>query len=168
MIKTSHSTLYALSGLIWLGIGIMLLNMGLGFLMQGFHEQTFVQDGYSSLFNWITSITGRFDYTAIALVAISLSIGFAKGRFVMQKAASKSALRIAKLETPTSITNLYARSNLILIAIMMGLGMLMKVLSFPCDIRGSIDIAVGSALMQGSLAYFRLMSTSSTKQPNPS
>lgn len=157
MIKTSHNTLYALSGLLWLGIGVMLLNLGLGFLMHGFQGSVFVEDGYSSLIKKISTFTGGFDYAAIFLVILSLLVGFTKGRFVMQKAALKSAARISKLPNPTSFLNIYNRSNLILIAIMVGLGMTMKYLALPYDIRGSIDIAVGSALMQGSLAYFRRM-----------
>lgn len=159
MIKTSHSTLYALSGIIWMGVGIMLLNLGLGFLMNGFQTGVFVVDGYSGLFSWMATLTGAADYAAIAFIMLSLVAGIAKGRFVMAKAAQKSAMRISKLSNPTAITNLYSRSNLILLAIMMGMGMVMKVLALPYDIRGSIDVAVGCALMQGSLAYFRLMSS---------
>ncbi len=132
MIKTRHSTLYAISGIIWLGIGMMLLNLGLGFLCAS-------QD-----VNYI-------------LIALGIIIGFAKGRFVMQKAALRSHERIAKLENPTTISQLYTRSNILIIACMMGLGMLMKILQLPNDVRGFIDTAVGCALMQGSLAYFRLM-----------
>ncbi len=167
MIKTNHRTLYAISGAIWLGIGVMLLNLGLGFLMQGFQAGVFVKDGYSGLFMWLSSVSGGFDNAAIIMVALSLVLGLAKGRFVMQKAALKSSVRIAKLANPTSITNLYTRSNLILIAGMMGLGMLMKILALPLDIRGAIDTAVGCALMQGSLAYFRLM-TGPADQPSTS
>lgn len=158
MIKTRHSTLYAISGFVWLGVGIMLLNLGLKFLMHGFQQGIFVQNGYSRIFTGLSSVVGGAEYAAIGLVLFGLVLGIAKGRFVMQKAAKKSAVRISKLANPTSITNLYSRSNIILLAIMMGLGMLMKVLELPYDIRGTVDVAVGCALMQGSLAYFRLMS----------
>ncbi len=134
MIKTKHSTLYALSGIIWLGVGVMLLNLGLGFLCTA-QEVNYL------------------------LIAIAIIIGFAKGRFVLQKAALRSHERIAKLENPTTLSQLYTRSNILLIAFMMGLGMLMKSLNLPNEIRGFIDTAVGCALMQGSLAYFRLMAT---------
>lgn len=159
MIKTSHSTLYALSGIIWMGVGIMLLNLGLGYIMNGFQSGVFASDGYSGLFSWMAAKTGAADYAAIVLIMLSLVVGIAKGRFVMAKAAQKSSYRISKLANPTAITNLYSRSNLILLAVMMSMGMLMKVLALPYDIRGSIDTAVGCALMQGSLAYFRLMTT---------
>lgn len=158
--KTRHSTLFALSGIIWMGIGIMLLNLGLGFLMHGFQGNVFIQDGYSGFFMWLSQTINGYDYAAVFLIAIGLVVGFAKGRFMLQKAAYKSHARISKLANPTSVTNLYSRGNLILIAIMMGMGMLMKVLNLSYDIRGTIDVAVGCALMQGSLAYFRMMSTS--------
>jgi len=162
--KTRHSTLYALSGIIWLGVGIMLLNLGLGFLMAGFQGQSFVTNGYSSFFFWLSSFTNGYDTTAILLIALALILGFAKGRFVLQKTALKSHERIAKLENPTTIGNLYTKSNFIIIAIMMGLGMLMKALNLSNDIRGFIDVAVGCALMQGSLAYFRLMMQPTTRE----
>ena len=111
--KTRHSTLYALSGAIWLGIGMMLLNLGLGFIMHGFQGHIFIQDGYSKLFSWLAEISGGHEFAAIGLIVFSLFVGFAKGRFVLQKAAIKSANRIAKLANPTPITNLYTRSNLI-------------------------------------------------------
>jgi hypothetical protein len=162
MIKTRHSTLYALSGIVWLAVGVMLLNLGLGFLMHGFQGNSFVQDGYSGLFSFMSFYTGTADYAAIALIIFGLVVGIAKGRFVMQKAAQKSAIRIAKLENPTSITNLYSRSNIILLGIMMCLGLGMKLFALPYDIRGTIDVAVGCALIQGSLAYFRLVTSSPT------
>lgn len=157
MIKAKHTTLFAISGVIWLGIGIMLLNLGLGFLLNGFYGPLFLEEGYSKAFIWLAGVVDGPEFAAVALIALSLSVGFMKGRFVLQKAAKKSATRIYALENPTPITNLYTRSNIALIAVMMGLGMLMKAFAVPLDLRGSIDVAVGAALMQGSLAYFRLM-----------
>src|SRR5262249_37560364 len=126
MIKLSHRTLYAISGAVWLMIGIMLVNLGLGLIMHGFQEKGFVEEGYSGFFFSLASLTRGFDNAAIVLVVISLTIGFLKGRLVLQKAALKSSYRIAKLANPTSFTNLYTPANLILIGCMMALGMLMK------------------------------------------
>lgn len=163
MIKTSHRTLYAISGAIWLGVGIMLLNLGLGFIMQGFQGHSFITSGYSSLFTSLASTTGGFELAAIIVIAVSLLVGGIKGRLVMQKAAQKSFNRISQLANPTPITNIYTRSNIAILAVMMSLGMLMKVVGLPLDIRGAIDTAVGCALMQGSLAYFRFMTSCSAK-----
>lgn len=159
MIQVSHRTLYAISGAIWLAIGMMLLNLGLGFLMHGFHDKIFVEDGYSPLFTGIASLTGGFDNAAIVLVVFALIIGFLKGRLVLQKAALKTQNRISKLSNPTLLTNIYTPANFIIIGCMMGLGMLMKYLALPFDIRGMIDTAVGCALMQGAVTYFQMMST---------
>lgn len=152
----SHRTLYLISGAIWMAIGIMLLNLGIGFLMHGVSATGFNQEGYSSFFTKLSSLTSSGENAAIALVAIGFFVGFAKGRLVMQKAALKTEARLNKLDNPTSLTNLYTRANIILIAVMMLLGMLLKHLSLAYDIRGIIDTAVGCALIQGALCYFRL------------
>ncbi len=152
MIKLSHRTLYAISGIVWLAVGLMLVNLGLGFIMQG-HPA----DGYTSFFTSLAESTGRFEYAAILVIGVGLIAGVMKGRFVMQKNAHKTYTRISQLENPTSIANLYTRQNLIILAAMMCLGMLMKYLSLPLDVRGFIDTAVGCALIQGSLAYFRFV-----------
>lgn len=155
----SHRTLYLISGAIWMAIGVMLLNLGIGFLMHGVSATGFNQEGYSSFFTKLASMTSSAENAAIALVAIGFFVGFAKGRIVMQKAARKTEARLTKLDNPTSLTNLYTKANLILIAVMMMLGMLLKYFSLAYDIRGLIDTAVGCALIQGALCYFRLPST---------
>ena len=38
---------------------------------------------------------------------------------------------------------------------MVGLGALIKVLNLPLDVRGAIDIVIGSALINGAMIYFR-------------
>jgi len=160
MLLVSHRTLYILSGAVWMIIGVMLLNLGIGFLMHGVSATGFTQEGYSSLFTSVASMTSSSENAAIALVAIAFFIGIAKGRLVMQKAAMKTSLRLAKLQNPTSLSNLYSKSNLLIIAVMMTLGMSMKYLALPYDIRGIIDTAVGCALIQGALCYFRLPNSS--------
>jgi hypothetical protein len=38
---------------------------------------------------------------------------------------------------------------------MMMLGMIFRYLPIPIDVRGFIDLAIGSALMNGAMLYFR-------------
>jgi hypothetical protein len=166
--KFSHKTLYAISGAIWLVIGMMLLNLGLKFVMHGFQGPTFVADGYSSLFPTLASISGGNDNASIILIVFAILVGFIKGRTVLQKAAMRSFDRISKLSNPTSLSNLYNRANLLLIFVMMGLGMLMNLFQMSFDIRGFIDIAVGCGLMQGSVAYFHLLTRVTCDSGTPS
>ena len=158
MFRLSHSKLYTISGLVWLGVGLMLLNTGLVLIMSGFQTNHFSPDGYSIFFSWLSSFCSSPDNAAILLIGIGLILGFVKGRFVLQKAALKSYDRISQLESPTSLHNLYTRSNLLLIATMIAMGMGLRYFGIPCDIRGWIDVIVGSALTQGSVAYFQYAS----------
>ncbi len=164
MFSVSHATLYRLSGLVWLAVGIVLLNTGLVFIMQGFTSHPFYPQLYSAMFTSLSSLVHGPDNAACVLIGIGLAIGLVKGRFVMRKAASKSFDRIKLLENPTPITNLYTKANIFILAAMMGLGMSMKYMALPCDIRGLIDAAVGAALMQGAVSYFHYASYAKVKK----
>lgn len=154
MMRVSHSTLYKISGLVWLVVGIMLLNTGLVLFMKGFETVPFSPDLYSSFFMWVAGLINGPDRAAMLLIGISVALGFCKGRFVMQKAVARSYDRIKELENPTKIFNIYSRANIFLILAMVFLGMSMKYLSIPVDVRAIIDTAVGCALMQGAVGYF--------------
>jgi uncharacterized membrane protein len=158
MFRFSHKTLYVLSGIVWLSVGLMLLNTGLVLIMSGFQSSQFFSDGYSSFFPWLASLCAGPDNAAVILIGLGLVMGFFKGRFVLQKAAHKSFTRISQLDNPTHISNLYTKSNFVLIALMIAMGMSMRYFGMPFDIRGWIDVAVGSALTQGSVAYFQFAS----------
>jgi hypothetical protein len=138
--RCSHKTLLIISGLVWLAIGLFLLNLGITFVAQGQAIES--------------------ENRTVFLVVAALVLGQIKGRFVMTKVAHRSFQRITALTHPTSLRDLYTRSNYLLIVAMMGLGILMRSLALSHMIRGFIDIAVGTALTQGALAYIRLASQS--------
>lgn len=152
MIRLSHATIYTISGIIWLAIGAFLLNLGLQLIMQG----VATPESCTGFFPWLSTLTNGAESAAIALIAPAVLLGYCKGRFVMQKVARRTQARVMALENPTSIGNLYTKANFIVIGVMMLLGMAMRYFNVPNDIRGPIDVAVGAALIQGSVAYFRL------------
>ncbi|MCH9611068.1 MAG: hypothetical protein S4CHLAM81_00210 [Chlamydiales bacterium] len=120
----SHRTLIFLAGTLWLIIGVSLLGVGLT-----------LSD-------------------ALPLFAAATAVGYAKGRFVMSKAARKQVIRIASLEAPTSIANLYSKPFYFLILGMMGLGMSLRFLPVPPAVRAFVDVAVGIALVIGAIQYY--------------
>lgn len=89
------------------------------------------------------------------LVAFGLLIGLLKGQFVLAKTARRVVARIHGLSLPIAFSQVYTPAYWMLIAGMMSLGVLFRVLSIPADIRGVIDVGVGSALMHGATFYFR-------------
>ena len=87
------------------------------------------------------------------LVAIGLFFGFLKGRFVLRKTVQRISLRIAGLQAPIRFIDAYPKSYWLLLASMMALGFLLRLV--PGEVRGFIDVVVGSALLNGALLYFR-------------
>lgn len=142
-----HCGWIAFSGLIWLAAGISLLHKGL----------KFVADARDFPDTFCVRFQEQFGSTQSAgatLIAVALLLGFVKGRFVLVKTVRRVSFRIQSLPLPIKITSLYTPSYLILLGSMMGLGFLIRFISMPIDIRGFIDVAIGSALINGSMLYF--------------
>jgi hypothetical protein len=87
------------------------------------------------------------------LYAIAIPVGYLKGRYVLSKTVGRMMHRIASLSTPITFWNVYPFSYWFLIAGMMALGVLCRFL--PNQVRGFVDLAIGSALVYGAFLYFR-------------
>lgn len=152
MFKLSHTTLIVISGLIWLTIGLVLLPLGLNFLVESVLQAN-LQTLRRPLLDSIAPYLGGVDSALLVVVAICLFIGYGKGRYVLGKTVRSSVERITSLPNPTSLANIYTKKYYILLAGMVFLGMLARMT--PIDIRGAVDVIIGSALINGSLLYFR-------------
>ena len=151
MFKASHSTLIFISGLVWLVIGCILMPLGLNFIVESLLKEN--SSAPHPVLNFLGSITGGLDQAALILIACSIAIGFFKGRFVFAKSVNRSVNRILSLPNPCSVFKIYSSAYLLLIAVMVLLGVLVKFL--PMDIRGAVDVIVGSALINGATLFFR-------------
>ena len=125
-----HSMWIAFSGVVWGIVGALLLVQG--FRLLG------LSDGREGTIWW-----------AVA----GLAIGFFKGRFVLAKTAMRFSLRIESLPMPIRFFDVYSKSYFFLIGAMMAMGILLRF--FPNEWRALIDIAVGFALLNGAVVYFR-------------
>lgn len=80
-------------------------------------------------------------------------LGFVKGRFVFAKTVQRIVKRIRGLPLPVRVSQVYPPIYLAVIGVMV---LLSAALRFaPEQVRGVIDVAVGSALVQGAMLYFR-------------
>ncbi|HEY5259365.1 MAG TPA: hypothetical protein VIJ46_01875 [Rhabdochlamydiaceae bacterium] len=129
-----HKTFITLSGLVWLVVGIFLLMKGLSLITTGY------VDG---------------DQTALLLISLGLAIGFVKGRFVLRKTVKRVVDRINSLPLPIQVSQVYSKGYYFLIGGMILLGMSMRWLPIPVAVRGTVDVAIGFALMNGAILYFR-------------
>jgi len=152
--KLKHPYLIGIAGLTWLAMGLYLLPLGLNLL-----NQTLVEPFPGPLARGLTAIMRQRDYAVIVIIAAGLFIGYYKGKFVLRKAAQREASRIFALPNPAPLLHLYSRRFYILVVLMMGLGMCLRFFGVPNDIRGFVDVAVGAALIQGGVTYFRCLSS---------
>ena len=120
------------SGFVWAVIGLLLLYKGL------------------KLFNQFSN-----PQAAVVWIAAGLFIGFLKSRFILSKTVQRISKRILSLPAPIRFIDVYPKSYWLLIASMIALG---KVLQFVPDAwHGFIDVAIGSALLNGAMLYFRMI-----------
>ena len=152
MIKVSHHWLAALNGLIWLCIGVILLNLGLNFMVESILESNLALVK-RPLLDPLSHLLGSRDNALIGLLSFCLLVGFVKGRLVFQKAVIRGIQRIRTLPNPAPLSQIYDKKYYILLGCMLLLSVGLRFVSL--DIRGAIDIAVGVALVQGAVLYFR-------------
>ena len=150
MLKLNHKTLILISGAVWMAIGCFLLFLGLNLLVAGAHLQ-----GFNPLLSSLAPYLGGMESVALLLVVVALYIGYMKGRFVLSKAAQKGIVRIRSMPEPANLSQIYSPQYYLLIGAMVLLGMSIKWFGFPNDIRGTVDVAIGAALINGAVFYFR-------------
>lgn len=136
------------SGMVWALIGGWLLYKGIYLIAEG----TFGSEAHNS---WIRKIFGKKEGSVQLAVGFALLVGFLKGRFVLSKTVRRVCCRIASLPLPISPKDVYSFSYVALILGMMVLGMSLRFFPLAMDLKGLVDVAIGSALFSGSFLYFR-------------
>lgn len=153
MFKFRASALIAFSGVIWFGAGLYLLQLGLHFLVESANLAN--NDLYVGPLLSLLAPLGSFDQAILLLVVAGLTIGFLKGKFVLSKTVRKTVERIISFTPPVPFTKMYSAKYCILLGCMILIGMMFKILGFSFDIRGLVDVAIGSALINGSMLYLK-------------
>lgn len=153
MLLCKHRTIIFFSGTTWFIAGVFLLILGLRFLMVSlsFSPNTI----HFSLLNMFGSEQNVRENGAIFLITFALILGFLKGKYILSKSAFREINRISLLPNPISIKHFYSKKYYFIFSTMLLLGMLMRHLPISYDTRGFIDVIIGSALLQGSLFYFK-------------
>jgi hypothetical protein len=140
-----------ISGIVWAAIGIMLLIKGIRFIVLTLETNELK----SPILNSLMTIVGSRQKAGLLLISIALLFGFIKGRTVLGKAVKRVVKRIYYETEKLPISSVYDVRYYITILAMVGIGVLFRVLPIPLDIRGFIDVIIGSALINGAILYFR-------------
>lgn len=136
-------------GAVWALSGSFLLFKGLQYLALATKQADL------PLIRRLTGVSGGVEQAALLLISIALFVGFLKGRMVLSKVVKRGLLRLSDKKDPIAIKEIFSKRDLITFAVMMSLGMAFNLFGLVIDIRGAIDVAVGSALVNGSLLYFK-------------
>ncbi len=147
----SKRTWFIVSTVTWLGIGVMLLMKGLRLVVGAAELAT----GSTPLLKTFLTFAGTRHQGALLIICLGLFIGFIKGRTILAKTVNRIADRINLHPGGLTLNQAYDRKYWIILGLMMGLGVLFRLLPIPKDIHGAIDVAIGSALINGAMLYFR-------------
>ncbi len=151
--KVGRNTAIAFSGILWMGVGILLLVKGFSLVLSpGVGERS----GF--LFFYAKKLAGNSQQAALLLICLGLFLGFLKGKMILSKTAKRVIQKIQDLPSPAPFFSLYSKSYLLLLASMMMLGFVFKWVPLSFDIKAVVDVAVGSALTNGASFYFRHLS----------
>ena len=92
---------------------------------------------------------------ALFFVVVGLGIGYFKSKMIFAKTVRKSVERILSFAPPIHLSKMYSVRYCLLLAAMVLLGISFKYFGFPHDVRGLVDVAIGSALINGAMIYMR-------------
>lgn len=143
-----HRNWIILAGVLWFTIGAMLLYKGTRFVIQAIYGESFYPFCADTFFD-------KKGENGVFLIMSGLLIGFIKGRLVFKKTVQRMLIRLFSFPSPVSWTKAYSPAYWATLLGMMGLGFCLRYVPIPLDLRGALDIAIGSALIQGAFFYFQ-------------
>lgn len=159
--KLSKRTWLVVSGCTWIGMGVVLLLKGLKFIV----TTAEAKDAAAPWINWLVPLVGTRQQAALLLISVALLIGFIKGRTLLAKTVKRIADRILTAQDDLPMNQVYDRKYYAVLAVMIGIGLTFRFLPIAFDMRGFIDVTIGSALINGAMLYFRQAVTCGTYSP---
>ncbi|MDX8431546.1 MAG: hypothetical protein SNF33_07095 [Candidatus Algichlamydia australiensis] len=133
----------------WFLTGTLLLWKGLRFLSV---EVKFLGAKQLPLLRFAARYSRDLEQAILLLIATALIVGFIKGRIALRGVVNRT---IARMNDKVQLQSVFAPRELILIGFMIALGVSMRFLPIPIDVRGFVDVAIGSGLMNGAMLFLR-------------
>lgn len=151
--KFERHQLITLAGFIWFVVGLLLLIKGIQFILLAAHLTG--HKGAPLMSALMYAFTGAIFPSLLTVILLGLLLGAAKGKWALGKAAKRNVRRLYPMRGKIHLSKLYKLHDYLLIVGMVALSRLMHWVHCPNDLHGLIDIAVGSALVNGAMVYFR-------------
>lgn len=122
--------LLILAGVMWSGVGILLLSLA---------------------FNWLAH---PFATTSFWLGLLGVTISLAVNRWMFSGLAGKNIQRILAYQDKACVFSFQAWKSYLIIVVMMSGGILLRHSAFPKPYLAVVYAAIGGGLFQASLAYY--------------
>jgi len=145
-----HVKAIFLSGLIWFVIGLASTFEGLYLIAQVVSGQK-----EACLLKALAPFAGDVVRGGVLAISLALGVGLLKGRFLLAKTVRKVVKHILNRPSPVHFWRLYLKRYLVLVAVMVGLGVVMWFAPIPFDVMGAINVIIGTALIQAALLYVK-------------
>lgn len=94
--------------------------------------------------------------TQTLLVGLAIFLGVYKGWDILAPVAKQNLLRLRRLPQPGPLWQVFSKATWIIIAVMMLLGVSLRIFPLPDGVRATILIAVGIGMLMGAANYLRL------------
>ncbi len=150
-----QKTALIFSGFSWLAIGSLLIYRGIRYLVDIFFSFATGSKPTSWLVAWIPGHEDFYHSVLIGLAVGGVLFGWVKGRYIFSKTVDRVASRIASLADPFPLKKMYALGYLTLMVVMSSLGMCFRFFPLALDLKGFLDMTIGTALLIGSAFYFK-------------
>ncbi|MGB8646751.1 MAG: hypothetical protein WCF84_16035 [Anaerolineae bacterium] len=131
--------LLALAGVMWTGVGVMLC----------FYAVTWLEDAWA----WL----------AVALGLLGITISVVANRWKFSELAIKNIDRIFGLPDRACVFSFQAWKGYVIIVGMVALGLVLRNSPLPKPYLAVIYLAVGGALLQASLHYYRRLAQATVR-----
>ena len=125
-----------ITGVGWLAIGCMLMTKGIKYLA-------------------IAKMSAVSSDLCMILTFLGLILGYLKGKFIFSKTVDRLISRIYTIKGSITLLNVYPVSYWLIMVGMSFMGVFIKALPLNIEFLGMIDLAIGSALVNGAMLYFR-------------
>lgn len=125
-----------ITGVVWFAIGCMLMTKGIKHLA-------------------IAKMSNVSSDLCMILTFLGLILGYLKGKFIFSKTVDRLISRIYTIKGSITLLNVYPMSYWLIMVCMSFMGVFIKALPLNIEFIGMIDLAVGAALINGAMLYFR-------------
>lgn len=92
----------------------------------------------------------------VGLTVLGVALGIYKGWDILGPASRQNLLRLRRLPQPSPVWQVFSRTTWIIVALMMAMGIMLRVFPLPDPVRATVLIAVGIGMFIGAVNYVRL------------